>query len=432
MAAKHKVLVFPAGTEIAFEIHNALRHSKFVELYGATSVPCHAEMVFKECASGLPFVKDPALIDALNEVIDMWGIEYVYPAHDDALLILTREQSRLHAKVVTSPWETVAVCRSKLNTYCELYGVVDYLPKFWMNENDVDEFPVFVKPDIGQGGIGAQRVNNRKELDRILSDGTEYAICEYLPGREFTVDCFTDRHGNLLYVGQRTRERIRAGIAVRSRFMVFTDAPVLRIANDLNHRFRFNGAWFFQVKEDREGNLKLMEVAPRIAGTMGLSRNRGINMPLLTLYNMLGVDVHIIDNGADIMLDRAFISRYKNDIEYYTVYVDLDDTLIQDGKVNEFLLAYLHQAREKGKRVILLTKHEGWLERDLVDLHINPNMFSDIINIGKRKKTKADFIKGDKAIFIDDSYSERRLVKEQCGIPVFDVDMVESLYDWCA
>ena len=41
-----KVLIFPAGTEIAFEIQNALKYSKFVELYGINSTSCHAEFVF--------------------------------------------------------------------------------------------------------------------------------------------------------------------------------------------------------------------------------------------------------------------------------------------------------------------------------------------------------------------------------------------------
>ena len=428
MATKHKVLVFPAGTEIAFEIHSALRHSKFVELYGATSVPCHAEMVFKECATGLPFVKEPELIDALNECIDMWGIEYVYPAHDDALLRLTKEQDKLHAKVVTSPWETVSICRSKINTYCRLYGA-EYLPEFWVNPDDVKKFPVFVKPDIGQGAIGAQRVNNRVTLDRILSDGTEYVICEYLPGEEYTVDCFTDRHGMLKYVGMRTRDRIRSGIAVRSTF-VQTTPWVSMIAQDLNYVFDFNGAWFFQLKADRDGRLKLLEVAPRIAGTMGLSRNRGINMPLLTLCNMWGADINIVDNGGGLLLDRAFISRYQSNIDYDNVYVDLDDTLIQDGKVNEYLLAFLYQCKNKGKRIVLLTKHSGSALMSLEDHDIDMNLFNSVINIPQWAE-KHHFIE-DHSIFIDDSFSERKEVHEKWGIPVFDVDMIESLFDWCA
>ena len=89
MADVKNILVFPAGTEIAFEIHDALKNSKFVKLFGATSVPCHADFVFQNCVSGLPFVDDPALIPALNRVIDACHIDYVYPAHDSALLLFS-------------------------------------------------------------------------------------------------------------------------------------------------------------------------------------------------------------------------------------------------------------------------------------------------------------------------------------------------------
>ena len=44
---------------------------------------------------------------------------------------------------------------------------------------------------------------------------------------------------------------------------------------------------------------------------------------------------------------------------------------------------------------------------------------------------KSEFIKGE-SILIDDSFAERNNVYVFCGIPVFDVDAVESLFDWSA
>lgn len=260
MAEVRKVLVFPAGTEIAFEIHHALRYSKFVKLYGATSVACHADFVFENCVEGLPYVDEPGLIDRLNQVIDEFAIDYVYPAHDSAVLTLTREQDRLHAKVVTSDLETVEICRSKNLTYDYLRGA-EYLPRFYAGAEEIREYPVFIKPSVGQGSVGARRIDDRAALEEALADGVEYAICEYLPGQEFTVDCFTDRHGALRYVGSRSRDRIRSGIAVRSHFLP-EDQRINEIAEDLNRRFRFNGAWFFQLKENGQGQFRLMEVAP--------------------------------------------------------------------------------------------------------------------------------------------------------------------------
>ena len=138
----------------------------------------------------------------------------------------------------------------------------------------------------------------------------------------------------------------------------------------------------------------------------------------------------ILLNKNDFLLDRAFISRFQTDIEYDSVFVDFDDTLVVRGEVNPYLIAFLHQAHDKGKRIVLLTKHSGNII-DRLDKHsINPLLFDSIISL-KKDGNKADYITG-KAIFIDDSFSERKRVQEKCGIPVFDLDAVECLFDWRA
>lgn len=421
-------MVFPAGTEIAFEIHHALRYSKFVDLYGAGSVPDHGEFVFRTCTDDIPFVNEPGFVEKLNQVIDRLHIDYVYPAHDSAYLALVREQQRLHAPVVSSPPETVEICRSKNATYRHLEGA-EYLPRFYEGPEAVEEYPVFVKPSVGQGAQGARRIDDRAHLEEVLAEGTEYAICEYLPGPEFSVDCFTDRHGVLRFVSPRSRDRIKAGIAVRSHFLP-EDERIDRIARDLNGRFKFNGAWFFQLKETAEGEYKLMEVSPRIAGTSGLTRNRGVNLPLLTLYNMWGYDVSIIDNHNQLLLDRAFISRFKSDISYDNVYVDFDDSIIMRGKVNLSLIAFLYQAQNQGKHIYMLTKHRGDIASELLRHNIAPGLFTRIIHLDM-SESKVPHIK-PASIFIDDSFAERKRIHDACGIPVFDLDMVESLMDWRA
>ena len=426
MSDVKNILVFPAGTEIAFEIFDALKDSKFVRLYGATSVDCHADFVFENCISGVPFVDAPELIDSLNAIIDEYRIDMVYPAHDSALKRLSDEKQRLHAAVIASDPETVEICRSKNRTYAFLQGA-EYLPAFYRCADDVPQYPVFIKPAVGQGSVGARKIVSREELDRALSDGTEYAICEYLPGDEFTVDCFTDRHGALRCVCPRSRDRIRAGIAVRSHSLP-ADEKLCAMAEDINRRMHFLGAWFFQVKRNCAGEYRLMEIAPRIAGTMGLTRNRGINLPLLTLFAFWGYDVDLIDNGADLLLDRAFISRFRSGISYSRVYVDYDDTLVVRGKVNGYLMMFLYQAHEQGKELILLTRHETDIYAALEERCIPASLFASIVRMD-RSGEKAEHILPD-SIFIDDSYRERKNVHDTRGVPVFDLDMVESLIDW--
>ena len=427
-----KVLVFPAGTEIALEINVALRNCKFVELYGATSVDCHAEMLFKNLVAGMPFVCDSGFIQAMNDVIDMWGIDYVYPAHDDALLVLTRRQKELHAKVITSDFDTVFICRSKYRTYSYLRdeGGEWFLPWFFMGENESIKLPAFAKPDIGQGSYGVKKLDNQGDLDELFRyNDTRYVVCEFLPGEEITVDCFTDRHGELKTAVERTRDRIRSGISVRSE-IVPLETRVLDIAKFLNTHFKFNGAWFFQLKKDVNDEYKLLEVAPRIAGTMGLTRVMGINMPLLTLYNIMGEKVDIMRNHNHILLDRAFISRFESDIDYESVYIDLDDTIVAKGKVNPMVMAFLYQASNEGKKIILMTRHRGDIFQELDKYHVPLDLFHSVIFVGPQE-LKSDYVNGN-SIFIDDSFAERKDVHDWVCVPTFAVDAVESLIDWRA
>lgn len=419
-----KVAIFPSGTEIGLEICNALKYEKYIELYGLTSIEDHSQMVFDKYFF-VPFFKENDFIQKLNEVLKSNEIDYLYPAHDDVLLFLTQRQAEIEAKVVTSPLETIEITRSKRKTYEFLY-VESFNPKVYNDIEEIEEYPVFTKPDIGQGAQGIRKINSREECKSYFQK-KDMVIMEYLPGEELTVDCFTNQERNLLSCIPRKRLRIRNGIAVRSEIMEITD-EIISIATKLNNLFEFKGAWFFQIKKDKEGKYKLLEIAARIPGTMGATRNMGINYPMLTLYVHMGIKVNVHRNYYNLIVDRALISRYQIDIKYNHVYVDLDDTLIVKDKINELLILYLYQCVNRKKSIYLLTRHKGDILKYLEKYKISKELFEEIIAIDNQPKST--FIKFKEAIFIDDSYRERREVQKECGIPTFGVDNIECLISW--
>lgn len=426
MKAK-KVLIFPAGTEIAFEIVNALKYSKFVELYGGTSADDHSEFVYKKLIKGFPYINQDDFLEFLNEVIDVYGIDCVYPAHDSASVFMSEFSEKIHAQVIITDKKTTEICRSKSKTY-EHFKKEKFIPKTYSNIEEVDTYPVFVKPVVGQGSVGAKKVNSKQELENILSRESGLVICEYLPGTEFTVDCLTDKDGKLRVVKIRDRQRTRAGISVRSQEHI-VDKSVFDIATAINSSLKFKGAWFFQVKKDQHEEYKLMEISPRIPGTMGLSRNLGINFPMLTLFIFWGYPIDVIDNGYDILLDRAFYSAYRINIEYTHVYIDFDDTITWNGCVNPDVMKYIYQAKNAKKHIHIISRHEGNIYEDLEKICVPKSLFDDI-NVIKKTEEKYNYITEEDAIFIDDSFAERKKVFENKGIPVFDVDMIEALIDW--
>ena len=421
---KKKVLIFPAGTEIAFEIVNALKFSKFVELYGGTSEADHSEFVYLRLIEGFPYVNEDGFLDYLNKTIEEYGIDCIYPAHDSVSVFLSDHVDEIKAQVIITDKKTTSICRSKEETYL-YFKDCDFIPKTYADISEIKEYPVFVKPKIGQGSVGAQKVNSENELKMLLNEKSDLIVAEYLQGMEYTVDCFTDMNGKLLVSNIRDRQRIRAGISVRSE-KIPLDSTVKQIAECINDKLDFKGAWFFQLKKDINGKYKLLEISPRIPGTMGLSRNMGINFPMLTLFVFWGYSVEILENDYDIIVDRAFYSSYRISHSYEHVYIDYDDTLTLNGKVNSFVMMYLYQAHNEGKVLHLLSRHRGDLMKDMEEICISQKLFDEILLIGESDR-KSDYITEKNAIFIDDSFAERKNVKDKLGIDVFDVDMIEAL-----
>lgn len=417
-----RVLVFPCGSEVGLELGRALANSSHFMVFGASSVPDHGRFAYSNYLEGLPNIEDREFIARLNEVITEHAIDFVLPAHDSVVLKLAQHQESLRAVVVTSPASTCEVCRSKAKTYRMFAGIVP-VPRIY-EDHDPTEFPVFLKPDVGQGSRGVYKAANAQEVAFHTAHDPSLLKLEYLPGAEYTIDCFTDRRGDLLFAAGRERRRIQGGISVNS--VEVHDPRFLQLADSINRTLTFRGAWFFQVKARADDELVLMEIAPRIAGTMGLFRVDGVNFAQLSLFDRMGVEVEVMRNDLPLEVDRALAARFRLGFSYNSVYVDLDDTLIVQGRVNTTLVAFLYQVRNERKRVILLSRHRHDVLLTLRAAAISEHLFDEVRVIGDTAP-KSEFIERSDAIFIDDSFAERLEVSRRLRIPVFSLDAVEGL-----
>ncbi len=421
---KKNILVFPCGSEIALEIYRSLEFSAHFNLIGASSVDDHGKFVYKNYVDNVPFITSPDFIDDIKRIVREYKIDAVYPAMDEVITILKANESEIGCPVVSSSLETVQICMNKEKTYAKL-GDYIRVPKVY-NIHDVDTYPVFCKPKVGYGSRGVRKINDSEELVRHMSDNADSLVCQYLSGDEYTVDCFTDRKGNLLFSAPRRRKRIMNGISVNTVPVIDNGNEFREIIDTINGVISFRGAWFAQFKRDDEGNLVLLEIASRFGGSSSLFRGKGVNFAQLALFDLFGVNVSVIKNDYEIEMDRALDNIFKMEMEYDQVYVDFDDCLILDkSNVNPYLVAFIFQCRNNGVKVTLLTKHAHDLAETLKSFRLE-NLFDEIIHI-RQIDSKASYIDNMNSIFIDDSFAERKNVSEKLGIPVFGVDMIKSL-----
>ncbi len=429
MVEKTKVLIFPAGSEIAHDIFNSLRYNLHVELFAASGKPDDARFLYDEkhyVEDELLYVNHPDFIASFNKLLINNKIDMIMPTHDTITLYLVQHAAELSAKVLSSDYETALVARQKSRTY-DLFKDDGICPEIYEAPFENLSYPVFIKPDQGQGAKNTALCENRDQLDYYLANYDDLLVCEYLPGDELSVDCFTDRHGKLLFAGPRTRNRVQMGITFHSASVEITD-EIQHIADLINTKLKIRGAWFFQIKKDKNGTYKLLEFAVRQASTMGLYRQVGVNFALLSIFDMQNLDVKILKNDYPIELERSLYNRYKSSFSYDTVYIDFDDCVVVNDTVNEAAIRYLYYCKRKNKKVILLTKHRFDINATLEKYCIHTGLFNEIVTISD-SEDKAQSITEPNAVFIDNYFFDRDRVMQEKNIPVFDVDAIEALIE---
>jgi len=420
------LLIFPCGSGVSKEIFDSLKYIRWINIIGMDSDENNfAYYQFENIILGAPFIKNETeTINFLKDKIKEFNIDCIYPAFDSIIYFLKKHEKTLNIKIIAPDLNTCDICLSKKKTY-NLFKDIIQTPKIY-NIDDNLIFPLFIKPECGYGSRDSYKINNGIELQFYYNKVKDPIICEYLTGEEYTVDCFTSKKNGLLFSEARTRTKTINGMSVLTKSINIPE--VNDIAKKIAEKLNLIGAWFFQLKYNKDNKLTLLEIAPRIPGAMCLYRNKGVNFPLLSIYEYFDYSIDkLLINKYNISCYKCFENKYKLDFDYNTVYIDLDDTIIIKNKVNTKIIQYIYYLKNNNKNIIIISKNNNPL-KELEKYNINTNLFDKIITCDKNTK-KIDLIDNfDKCIFIDDSYIERKYFYDK-NINVFNCDMIECLFD---
>ena len=209
-------------------------------------------------------------------------------------------------------------------------------------EVDVDdellEFPVFIKPAKGSAGIGAQKVNDRAELEACLRQLEEPMVESLIEGPEYTVDVFCSSEGRALLSIPRKRLAVRGGEV--SRGVIERCGELEKLAGDIAAGLGCTGPVTLQFRKTDQGYVA-MELNARVGGGLPLTIAAGGDWPQAIMNLAAGNKVEL----ADFVQDEVVISRFdesvfirpekekgpKPDLSSKKVAIfDMDDTLFAE------------------------------------------------------------------------------------------------------
>ncbi len=290
----------------------------------------------------IPYSSDPNFVDKVLEICLKNKIEIIFPLVTRELFLFSsniKKFSKYGIKVIVSNYKNLTIANNKSSLYKHLKTNNIDVPKFKVVDNFFDFIKVTesifnknnycIKPSISNGSRGVRIVKsniNEKDLlfnhkpnslytshvnlKKILSEGNfpELLISEILPGKEYTVDTLV-KNKKPIVILPRVRTKTNSGISVSGKFI--ENKEIIDYCGKIISTMDLNGPIGIQVKQNSEGEYRILEINPRIQGTSVASLGCGINLPVLAVKIALGEKVLI----PKIKWNTSFI-RYYNEVYF--------------------------------------------------------------------------------------------------------------------
>jgi len=272
-------------------------------------------------------------IDVVHSYCKENKIDLIIPAADEELLVLSENANLfldINCKILVSSPDSLKRVQNKSKLYFECSNSF-VLPSLVPNHfvcNDLNSFKssfkkirskhdkVCVKPASGHGSRGfriiedlptksdffTKKPNSRSAtfdfMCNILGQDEnkipDLLVMEYLPGEEYSVDIFC--RDNKFYCITRRRDEIKEGIC--SAGAAIEKLDLIEISKFIYKQFDLKYSVNIQFKYDSNGHPKILEINPRLAGTMELSRGAGVDFVRLAVDEAFGFENSLDYNPA--------------------------------------------------------------------------------------------------------------------------------------
>jgi len=339
------ILMTGGGAPGAAGILKCLRLEKTFHITAADANPNASGKFLADSFHPIPHAADSSFAKAVLSLCKQHNIHVILPLVTRELIPLAQQKeifAKSGIKLPVSPATSleIAINKSRLYEFLQWRGIA--VPTFKVVET-VEQFkeavtelgypghPVCFKPSVSNGSRGFRIISEQmNELDllfnhkptsvfisqneavRIFSSGTipELLVSEYLPGDEYSVDCLTN-HGKSVLVVPRLRKRMISGISMEGEFV--KEESIIAYCSQIIKALQLHGNIGIQVKKSAAGQFLILEINPRVQGSISAGLGAGINLPVLAVKQELGLPV--LPDELQVKWGTKF-SRYWDEVFY--------------------------------------------------------------------------------------------------------------------
>ncbi len=291
------ILVSGASGIVGYGVLKSLKGNTDVRLIGTTIYDDSIAPAFCDIFEKAPLTSDPFYIDWLCSVIKRLNVNMIIPGIEDDMYKWANNRDIIEktgVKVLLNNINLIHLCNDKWLFYEKLIEEKSYsaIPSrlegdFKTLEKDFG-LPFLLKPRKGFASKGIVKVVSEEIFNENKDNLGEYLMAQPLIGndeREYTTSAFFDSESNLLSFMTLRRKLSKEGFTEKAQV---TDVPgIEECINKLGEIFKPVGPTNFQFRIDKNNELKLLEINPRISSATSIRSAFGYNESLMSINYFL-------------------------------------------------------------------------------------------------------------------------------------------------
>lgn len=234
--------------------------------------------------------------------------DVVVPCVDFSAAILSRNKVEFsqYARVASNDWNVYQIAANKENTMAVCMENNIPAPQTLLRVNALADilgsnlqYPIAIKPKTGYGAIGFRVIYNAEELNALFQGKEEripqYVFQEYIPQTESQFECamFVDDKNEVKTGAVFSKNRWFPVDGGSSTFNITVDRPdIVESCARLLKVIRWRGAADIDLIDDpRDGKAKIMEINPRVSGSVKIVFEAGVDQARQMLELLYGEEV---------------------------------------------------------------------------------------------------------------------------------------------
>jgi carbamoyl-phosphate synthase large subunit len=313
------VLVPGASAPAAINTIKSLKMVNYpVKIISSDTNPISAGFYLSDAHEVLPEVENQSYTTRLFEIISKHNIGILMPSSGYDIYNFSRNKGNLldrGAVAVVSDEDVMEICRDKMETFTFLSQKFAS-PYTTVDPNKIIEFPLIAKPRFGKGSKGVVKIDNDDDLKYVQSKNDNLIFQEYLPGTEYTIDVLSDLEGEPIIAVPRIRLQTKAGIYTIGK--IVKDDSISETCKSIAKYLKIIGPCCIQMKETKDGILKVVEVNPRLGGGTIFTALAGANFPSMILDMVNGKKVEppviseitVVRYFEEIVVENGKVMKY--------------------------------------------------------------------------------------------------------------------------